>query len=1077
MEAWVEVLNKTGSTIAEGIPVYVSGGQGGVGTDITVAPAYINGEKTHRCIGITTTTITNNNTGLVTMYGVVNGLDTSAWTNGTDVYLSDVAGILVGTNTEVYVGTVKRQNANSGQIWVNPHHRPFHNEDEIDPRLNAQNTAMLDPTGFENNSTEHLFYSPTARTITITNGGADISLWWRGTNVNLGKTWTSSAHATNSGIYYLAMRTTTNFEWSTQPWTFDMAQASVVYYDHSATNGWAMEETHGLMPWPTHEEFHRNIGAYVDNGIELVAGTYVFQDGTSPTNVTPAWSAGAVHDEDNHTDLDAKGTGSYTRVWFVGSTVRFTTNSPTLVQVTGTYPDINTWNGSTFSTNEAGVNKFFNLWVGVAPMADDARSQQYRLFIVQPQKQHDSLASAQAETTLNLNMAQFTMLGPEYVFRYKLTGRTGGGYSTVGKWRIEAIELLTGNAMQQVSISGATAVNTADAIGTTVTAFDKILSSADTTVQKALDTLDDGAVPTNRTVTVNGVVGSLDSNVTFTVTGTGGGGDVYSASNNVFTSVSNRFNGTVNIASNIYDSSGTCIAGALYTNYVINIPTNWNTGDIEDAVARVPPSIMGTNTALILDWDDGTHSYTTNCLNLTRMFNNFSWGSQTKVFQNTNFPIRLIGNITNPSACVLQFSNSGGENNGIITEVGCAINGFTVLATNATRSANGISVRKSLVTVCNTVCSNWNIGFTVFYGGATYCSNVTAVSCNSGFFSSASGQHTLLSSLATNCSYGYASDRNSYINVAGGYAKAYSCDVGFSASSRGVIDATSSTCISNRIAYQALTAGYIYAASCAEPTNVGTVASSPFWDTADADGSMVYRWGNKTTINTGGIDTPDKLNNIIQNMGKNLNANTYAMYCTSNTFTNTYVIGISNFYTGALIVYGTNFSAYANATNQATIFNLRGVSNAIPVFQMGYNSAFITIRGVKIFPANNVNSSGIYAQNGNSGPINFRDCSIIGTNNTCSYGINASSPEVNINVVNSVGASLYMFGISSVGAKLIYNNSNTTNLSPLCAYAGYASVGGQIYVKNANTNYPAATASWGITEGGLIVTNVGKILP
>lgn len=116
--------NGTGSPIPDGSVVYISGAQG-QRPRITLAQA--NTETTSsKVLGITTEPIANGAEGFVATFGIVNGVDTSAFTAGQALWLSPtVAGGLTATkpvapNHLVFIGYAISINASSGRIFVNP---------------------------------------------------------------------------------------------------------------------------------------------------------------------------------------------------------------------------------------------------------------------------------------------------------------------------------------------------------------------------------------------------------------------------------------------------------------------------------------------------------------------------------------------------------------------------------------------------------------------------------------------------------------------------------------------------------------------------------------------------------------------------------------------------------------------------------------------------------------------------------------------------------------------------------------------------------------------------------------------
>jgi hypothetical protein len=118
----VEVRNQTGSTIAAGSIVYISGATGNKPL-ITLAQAN-NDANSAQTIGFVKTAIANNGTGYVIIRGELENIDTSALTEGVQLYLSPtVAGSWTTTKPSaplhlVYVGIVIRSHPTLGTILV-----------------------------------------------------------------------------------------------------------------------------------------------------------------------------------------------------------------------------------------------------------------------------------------------------------------------------------------------------------------------------------------------------------------------------------------------------------------------------------------------------------------------------------------------------------------------------------------------------------------------------------------------------------------------------------------------------------------------------------------------------------------------------------------------------------------------------------------------------------------------------------------------------------------------------------------------------------------------------------------------
>jgi hypothetical protein len=117
-----EVYNSTGATLTKGTVVYINGGQGNLPT---VTKALATGDSTSaQTYGIVQADITNMNNGYVVVAGRLSDLDTQAYTEGTQLYLSSTtAGAYTSTKQYapahlVYVGIIVRSHPTQGIIEV-----------------------------------------------------------------------------------------------------------------------------------------------------------------------------------------------------------------------------------------------------------------------------------------------------------------------------------------------------------------------------------------------------------------------------------------------------------------------------------------------------------------------------------------------------------------------------------------------------------------------------------------------------------------------------------------------------------------------------------------------------------------------------------------------------------------------------------------------------------------------------------------------------------------------------------------------------------------------------------------------
>ena len=117
-----EVKNMTGATLTKGTVVFISGANGN--KPIVSKALAVSDALSSRTFGLLQSNILNNGVGYCVVIGDLSGLDTSAFTEGVQLYLSGtVAGTYTDTKTLapthlVYVGKVTRSHPTQGQIEV-----------------------------------------------------------------------------------------------------------------------------------------------------------------------------------------------------------------------------------------------------------------------------------------------------------------------------------------------------------------------------------------------------------------------------------------------------------------------------------------------------------------------------------------------------------------------------------------------------------------------------------------------------------------------------------------------------------------------------------------------------------------------------------------------------------------------------------------------------------------------------------------------------------------------------------------------------------------------------------------------
>lgn len=147
------VRNNTGATLAKGTVVYINGS---LGQNSTVAKAIATSDATSaQTLGLMTANLANNATGYVTIIGLITNMDTSAFTDGQQLYLSPTtAGTFTATkphapNHMVYVAVVEHAHPTQGKLFVKVQNG--YEMDELHD-VSAQNPANNDGL-FYNTST------------------------------------------------------------------------------------------------------------------------------------------------------------------------------------------------------------------------------------------------------------------------------------------------------------------------------------------------------------------------------------------------------------------------------------------------------------------------------------------------------------------------------------------------------------------------------------------------------------------------------------------------------------------------------------------------------------------------------------------------------------------------------------------------------------------------------------------------------------------------------------------------------------------------------------------------------------
>lgn len=164
-----EVYNNSGATLTKGTVVYINGGQGNLPT-ITKAIATSDATSA-QTYGVVQSDITNMNNGYVVVIGSLTDLDTQAYANGTQLYLSSTtAGAWTSVKQYapahlVYVGIVTRSHPTQGVVEIK-----IQNGYELDELHNVSAQTPSNGDILQYNSTTSLWTSVAGTTTNIAEG-------------------------------------------------------------------------------------------------------------------------------------------------------------------------------------------------------------------------------------------------------------------------------------------------------------------------------------------------------------------------------------------------------------------------------------------------------------------------------------------------------------------------------------------------------------------------------------------------------------------------------------------------------------------------------------------------------------------------------------------------------------------------------------------------------------------------------------------------------------------------------------------------------------------------------------------
>ena len=422
-ENWIRVYNGTGSTITNGAPVYETGTVTGGFPNVDLSEADGTGATVgrRRVDGLATHDIENGTYGYITPFGFVNDVDTSSFSVGDDLYLSETQGQLTATkpllpSSQVRCGRVIVSNATTGVILVKVEDLSWVGGAQSSDAAFERTGFILDegtPIDSAGNALT-ISVNDTTRTLTIT-PTSGVYYFYSADNlfVETGAqtiTWTDVEG--NHYFYYdaegtLSHTTTFDIEFILGPKVF----VSYLYWD--ATNNEtildnALIECHGLqMDGATHLHFHNRLGAGVETGLALntinSAG-----NGSADAHAQFGVDSGILTDEDLRFSIATiTSTTGLPILYFDGSSSNVRQTSETgfavLTDVTAGVGSTgrlvyNEWTGSTWQLTAVGVNNFVLCHVFALGNATAAK----RVYAVVGEEEYSTLSDAQAGAEVEL---------------------------------------------------------------------------------------------------------------------------------------------------------------------------------------------------------------------------------------------------------------------------------------------------------------------------------------------------------------------------------------------------------------------------------------------------------------------------------------------------------------------------------------------------------------------------------------------------------------------------------------------------------------------------------------------------
>lgn len=291
--------------------------------------------------------------------------------------------------------------------------------------------------GFVNPAETTISFNDSTYVFTLTDAGSGWSYYRNGIRytVSGNKTTTLSGSPPTAGAYYIYIDATDGtLSNSTTPWTLTDTKVPValILWNNSLTpKYWLIDERHiAQYPRPVHYGWHKHIGSiWLSGGImgdyTVAPASPADDDNTFSLTECQIYDEGIIHTLASLSD--PAGTSDAYTIFYdnAGSWDWLASEVPFEYQAAGYIK----YDPQTLTQASAG--KYVTYYLLYTGITGDARH------IMIPGMQHDSLASAESESIVGLDLDGLPV--SEFVAGYKLIFYTNASYSTKGKCRLAAI--------------------------------------------------------------------------------------------------------------------------------------------------------------------------------------------------------------------------------------------------------------------------------------------------------------------------------------------------------------------------------------------------------------------------------------------------------------------------------------------------------------------------------------------------------------------------------------------------------------------------------------------------------------